>query len=190
MTEFDIHNYMKQMFHAFLPTVVQNVDTPEKREFLLLSYLGNLYDKTTVAVLMAQAKHETDQFRTMKEYGSDSYFSKYDFREDLGNNKKGMGAKYKGRGFIQLTGYHNYTKAGEALGIDLINHPELAEEPVTALRIFDWFIFDGNKYRDGSNVYDHASQGNVTKATKLINGGKTALEERTRYFHEYMEKLK
>ncbi|WP_147651400.1 peptidoglycan-binding protein [Vulcaniibacterium gelatinicum] len=57
----------------------------------------------------------------------------------MGNTKPGDGYKYHGRGYIQLTGKDQYRAAGEALGLDLINKPELAAESENAVRIAIWF---------------------------------------------------
>ena len=65
-------------------------------------------------------------FKPIEEIGNDAYFSKYDGRKDLGNIHPGDGLRFKGRGFIQLTGRHNYEYYGRALGFDLVGHPELA----------------------------------------------------------------
>lgn len=58
--------------------------------------------------------------------------NEYDYRSDLGNTQPGDGARYKGRGFVQLTGRANYGTYGNALGLDLVNHPEQAAEPHVA----------------------------------------------------------
>jgi predicted chitinase len=56
-------------------------------------------------------------------------FEKYEGRKNLGNTQPGDGAKYKGRGVPQITGRYNYTKTGGRIGVDLVNHPEKANEP-------------------------------------------------------------
>lgn len=57
----------------------------------------------------------------------------------LGNTQPGDGAKFKGRGYIQLTGRDNYTKIGKAIGVDLANNPMLAAEPEIAAKIALYF---------------------------------------------------
>jgi putative chitinase len=92
--------------------------------------------KSELAAFMGQCAHESAKFTTVKELDSGS---KYEGRRDIGNIYPGDGQKYKGRGFIQITGRYNYTEASKDLGIDLVNHPELAERPDVAARVSIWF---------------------------------------------------
>ena len=75
---------------------------------------------------MAQCSHECAHFKTMEEYASGA---DYEGRSDLGNNQPGDGRRFKGRGYIQLTGRANYRTVGRAIGVDLENNPKKAEEP-------------------------------------------------------------
>jgi putative chitinase len=97
---------------------------------------------TELAQFLAQCAHETKNFTTRREDGSKEYFmKKYDKKYNpqnaaiLGNVNPGDGARYFGRGDIQLTGRDNYARVGRALGLDLINRPELAENPEIAAKI-------------------------------------------------------
>jgi len=63
----------------------------------------------------------------------------YGNRADLGNTSPGDGYKYRGRGFIQLTGKDAYQKVGSIIGIDLVNNPDLANEPSVAAKIVPAF---------------------------------------------------
>ena len=83
------------------------------------------------AYLLATACHETaGRMQPISEYGSPPYFAKYDagttLGKALGNTIPGDGYRYRGRGYVQLTGRANYAKAGAKIGVDLIKHPELA----------------------------------------------------------------
>jgi len=120
------------------------------------------------AYMLATAWHETA--RTMQpitEYGGVRYFDKYDtgkLAKALGNTPEadGDGYKYRGRGYVQITGAANYRKAGKALGVDLIARPDEALQPALAARIMvrgmneGWFtgkkLSDYNNYRDMRRV--------------------------------------
>lgn len=53
----------------------------------------------------------------------------------MGNDQAGDGPRFKGRGFVQLTGRRNYTDWKEKLGIDIVSHPEKVMEPEIAAKI-------------------------------------------------------
>ncbi len=89
----------------------------------------------------------------------------------LGNTLPGDGWKYRGRGLIQLTGANNYRAAGAALGLDLINHPELVEQPDTAAMVAGWFW-------QSNGLNELADSGQFAKITRIINGGLTGQAER------------
>lgn len=135
-----------------------------------------------LAQFMAQCAHETMNFHTLKEMGNKNYFlKKYDKRYNpdnaalLGNVKDGDGLKYYGRGYIQLTGRENYTRAAKALGLDLVNHPEIAERPEVAARIAVWF-WQHRVASQVSNFHD------TSAVTKPINARLTGLDDRE---HKY-----
>jgi len=116
------------------------------------------------AAFLAQLGHESGSFKYMQEIASGSA---YEGRKDLGNTQPGDGVKYKGRGPIQITGRANYAAAGKALGIDLINHPELAATPQVGFQVAAWYwnTHNLNQYADQN------TQASFDKITKIINGG-------------------
>lgn len=97
----------------------------------------------------------------------------------MGNNGAGEGWTYRGRGFIQLTGKSNYAAASKALGIDLINNPDLASDPTTAAKIALWYW----KSRGSSAA---AKAGDFRKAVYLINGGYNGLPQRQALYSKYL----
>ena len=129
-----------------------------------------------VAAFIAQIGHESGQFRYVRELGSDQYLSKYDtgsLAKRLGNTPEadGDGQKYRGRGLIQITGRANYTTCGEALALDLVNHPELLEKPQHACMSAAWFWASR-----GLNTL--ADAGQFDTITRRINGGHNGAAER------------
>lgn len=92
----------------------------------------------------------------------------------LGNTQPGDGAKYPGEGYVELTGRANYAKAGDKLGVDLINHPELALDPVVAAGVMvhgmseGWFT--GKRLVDYLPETGQASEEQFVPARKIING--------------------
>ena len=142
-----------------------------------------IIDPKERAMLMAQVDHESGGFKYTKELGQDSYFDQYDAGtkkgNDLGNTEKGDGLKYKGRGLIQLTGKANYAAAGKDLGLDLINHPELAETSENAAKTAMWFW-------KKKNLCDAAKNGDVKSVTHKINGGENGLDDRASKYEKYL----
>lgn len=92
-----------------------------------------------------------------------------------GPEASGDGWKYRGRGVFQLTGKANYTACGTGLGLDLINHPELLEQPVNAFRSAGWFW-------NSKALSPLADIGSFTEITRRINGGYNGLADRQRYW--------
>ncbi len=124
------------------------------------------------ASFLAQVGHESGQLLYVKELASGAA---YENRKDLGNIFAGDGVRYKGRGLIQITGRINYAACGKALGLDLINTPEMLENPTFACRSAGWFWAS-----HGLNAL--ADAGDQTAVTRRINGGVNGLADRLALF--------
>ena len=125
-----------------------------------------------VAAFIAQIGHESGQPKYVKEiWGPTSAQARYEGRKDLGNIVAGDGPKYRGRGLIQITGRANYIMCGEALALDLINHPELLEKPQHACMSAAWFWVTR-----GLNTL--ADAGQFDRITRRINGGQNGAADR------------
>ena len=124
------------------------------------------------AAFIAQIGHESGQLKYVKEiWGPTVAQAKYEGRKELGNTVAGDGSKYRGRGLIQITGRANYMTCGEALGLDLINHPELLEKPQHACMSAAWFWASR-----GLNTL--ADAGQFDQITQRINGGQNGAADR------------
>lgn len=133
---------------------------------------AGITSKEEQAMFIAQLAHESAGFQYMEEIASGA---DYEGRSDLGNTQPGDGVRYKGRGFIQLTGRSNYEAAGAALGLDLINNPELAATPENAARVAAW-------YWSSRGISEIAATGDFVGVTQAINGGTNGLEDRQNYY--------
>jgi putative chitinase len=103
----------------------------------------------------------------------------------MGNTEDGDGAKYIGRGLIQVTGKENYTHCGEALNVDLVANPQLLEEPRYAALSAGWFW---NK--KGLNALaDEGTSNSFEVMTKRINGGLLGLDDRKSKIIEALKAL-
>lgn len=130
--------------------------------------------KPRIAHFLAQVAHECAGFSTTEEFADGRA---YEGRRDLGNVNPGDGPRYKGRGLIQLTGRFNYRLYGPSVGKDLENHPEIASDPVTSLRI-------ACEYWKRNNLNALADADNINGITKRINGGYNGLEDRKAYLRK------
>lgn len=106
----------------------------------------------------------------------------YEGRSDLGNSAPGDGAKYHGRGFIQLTGRSNYQAYGDKLGVDLENNPDLALDPVVSARVLALYFFNR-----GVDTAAHAQDWHQVR--KLFNGGFNGLDVFLNYVQRAQERI-
>jgi predicted chitinase len=145
-----------------------------------------------LAQFLAQTKHESwDHSRLQEKPVGDpnKYFAKkYDptlapkTAKILGNKLRGDGAKYYGRGFIQLTGRDNYRMASEALGLDLLNRPDLASKPENAAKIAVWYW--NTRVKPKVNNFE-----DTVAVTKRINNAMFGLEDRLANFIDYKKRV-
>jgi putative chitinase len=126
------------------------------------------YSPVAKAMIMAQCSHETGGFKALQEMGKASYFSRYEntnAARQNGNTSPGDGAKYKGRGFLQLTWKNNYRSAGKYIGKDLLNNPDLAAQKEIAAELI-LFYFNTQRPKIGKNN----RWGDILEVSMAING--------------------
>jgi len=110
----------------------------------------------------------------------------YGSRMGNGDEATGEGYKYRGRGYIQLTGKSNYTNFAKFIGEDTVANPDLVatKYPLASAA----FFFDSNKL--WSICDKGADEAAVTAVTKRVNGGTIGLADRIKHFNEYYNLLK
>jgi putative chitinase len=166
-----------------------------------------------LAHFLAQCGHESGGFRLTKENlnysakGLNGIFKKYfptlesalpyerkpekiankvyGGRMGNGPESTGDGAKFCGRGYIQLTGKDNYTAFGKSIGEDVCANPQVVAEKYALLSAAWFFSKNGlHKMADGGSGVD-----TVKAITKRVNGGYIGIEDRIKHFNEYYKLL-
>jgi peptidoglycan L-alanyl-D-glutamate endopeptidase CwlK len=139
---------------------------------------AQLGDKKMLLMALGTIRAETAGFEPIAE-GVSRYntspgghpFDLYDKRPDLGNAGAPDGERFRGRGFVQLTGRANYTQHGAAIGVDLVADPDKANEPVIAARLLAAFL----KARE-SRIRAALAAFDLGTARRLVNGGHNGLD--------------
>lgn len=176
---------------------------------LAAAQAAGITDKNELAMLLGQVAEESGSFKAVEEnlrYKADSMIrvwpNRFAHRPEyarklaaagpeaianeiygnrMGNTEPGDGWKYRGRGYMQLTGKDNYAQIGKYLGIDLVSNPDLvSSSPDMAAKtaIAFWMT-------RGGGIRAAAQQGDINTVTRRVNGGLTNLSQRTGYFNHY-----
>jgi peptidoglycan L-alanyl-D-glutamate endopeptidase CwlK len=144
---------------------------------------ADLVEKLMVLMALATIRAETAGFEPINEFKSrfnsspnGHSFDLYDHRRDLGNHGPPDGERFKGRGFIQLTGRANYTRIGEKIGLgnQLVDSPELANDSKIAARILAMFLKEKEM-----PIKEALEDDNLRTARRLVNGGRHGLTQFT-----------
>jgi putative chitinase len=109
----------------------------------------------------------------------------YGGRMGNGNEASGEGYKFRGRGYIQLTGKENYTAFGKSIGEDILSNPDVVSSKY-ALLSAAWFFSKNGLHKMADSG---ASDAVVTQITKRVNGGTIGLADRIKHFKEYYKLL-
>lgn len=164
-----------QNIRAHLPAVLDALVEPQ------------LTDKQMVLMALATIRAEAESFEPITE-GPSRFntspgghpFDLYDNRGELGNQGPSDGATFRGRGFVQLTGRGNYQAHGQAIGLgdQLVTNPDLACDARIAAKLLASFL----KRRE-VEIRTALTDGNLSTARRLVNGGSNGLDRFTDAFH-------
>jgi putative chitinase len=186
-----------------------NLPVAVMAEIPLVMQKFGITNKLRLAHFLAQCAHESANFTALKEnlnYSADGlrkifpkYFPTIDFatkyarqaekianrvyasRMGNGDELSGEGFKFRGRGFIQLTGKSNYQAFSTFIGEDCIANPDLVatKYPLASAA----FFFDKNKLWDICDKGDHPDH--VLAVTKRVNGGTHGYDDRLAKFKKF-----
>jgi Papain family cysteine protease len=139
---------------------------------------GTVDGEAMCRMAMATIRAESEGFAPISE-GLSKYntslggapFDLYEDRKNLGNNKRGDGEKFKGRGFIQLTGRDNYTRLGALIGLPLDQLSFLANAPDAAAVLLVKFL-----NASWPKILPALKAGKLAEARRLVNGGTHGLD--------------
>jgi len=175
----------------------------------------NITNTLRLAHFLAQCAHESGNFKAVSEnlnYSADGlnrifpkYFKNagrdatqyarnpekianivYANRMANGDTASGEGWKFRGRGYIQLTGKGNYTKFDKMITESVLDNPDLVATKYPLMSAA--FFFDSNNLW---SICDRGSDdGTVTSVTKRVNGGTHGLADRIKHFKLYYNLLK
>src|SRR6202142_3485764 len=140
---------------------------------------AQLTTKEMVLMALATIRAEAESFEPVSEGVSHfntspggEPFDLYDHRQCLGNLSPNDGQRFRGRGFVQLTGRANYLQHGRAIGLaqQLVANPELANDADIAARLLASFL----KSRE-TPILAALAENDLATARKLVNGGSAGL---------------
>jgi peptidoglycan L-alanyl-D-glutamate endopeptidase CwlK len=163
-----IPNAPRANIESNLPFVLNALVAPE------------LADKPMILMALATICAETGSFLPISEFESrfntssgGHPFDLYDSRADLGNQGAPDGERFKGRGFIQLTGRANYALHSAAIGLSnqLVENPDLANHPDIAARLLASFLKTHEE-----RIRAALTANDLREARRLVNGGSHGLD--------------
>ena len=124
---------------------------------------------------LGQVMHESGCFRYNEEiWGNTPAQKTYEGRKSLGNTEKGDGYRFRGRGYIQLTGRANYQRFAKDSGIDVISKPDIVSQPPLNMMSAGW-------YWDKRKLNKFADKDDLRGITYRVNGGYNGYADRFKY---------
>lgn len=145
----------------------------------------NYRAETMIRVWPGRFKNNPELARKLAAAGPEAIANSI-YGNRMGNTEPGDGWKYRGRGYMQLTGKDNYRAMSKQLGVDLVSNPDLlTTQPGLAAEsaVAYWL-------NRGGGLRDKAKRGDTSGVTQLINGGQTGLSKRDSFFKQYLQLVK
>lgn len=145
-----------------------------------------------LAHFLSQTAHESDGFKTLREYwGPTAAQKKYEGRKDLGNTQKGDGRRFAGHGVMQVTGRSNHRQFTLWARRRWPDAPDFEKDP-EALAADPWAYVAAFWYWDTRkiNALIKGDDQDITRVTKKINGGLNGITDRRTYLRRALEVMR
>jgi predicted chitinase len=137
----------------------------EWQSFLKTCHDYEITTKNRLAAFLMNVAKESGELYYVEEI-ADGW--DYEWREDLGNTQQGDGPRYKGHGYIQITGRLNHRSVGEALGVDFEANPLLLTKQEYAWPCAGWYWRKGSSW---GNLNEYADAGDFRSTILGVRGG-------------------
>lgn len=158
-------HFFTQLFHESKCEIIsENLNYSAKR---LVEIFKNKFDLNKDGRLDSNEQEKVVQIANKPQLIANFLYAN---RMGNGNETSGDGYKYRGRGFIQLTGRNNYTLLSKSTQIDFVNNPDLLLEEKYAMLAACWFW-------KTNNINQYADIDNIDNVRKKVNGGIIGLNE-------------
>lgn len=168
-----------------IPNYKTNIKVPDEIVLAMRRWGIAEDDPLERAHFLSQCAHESGGWKFKSEiWGPTAAQSGYEGRTDLGNTQAGDGFKFRGRGYIQLTGRANYKKAELVLKGDIVNNPDYVKDKYPGDSAC--YFWTSNKLK---RYCIDDSDDSIKKLTKRINGGQNGLPDRKAKFKVYWNEL-
>ena len=143
-----------------------------------LNYKAETLEKLFSKYFSKAGRNATDYAKQPEKIANIIYAS----RMGNGDTASGEGYKFRGRGIIQLTGKDNYTNFGKSIG-------KTPDEVVDYVKTLDGALESACWYWNSRNLNAACDANDITKMTKLVNGGTIGLDDRTKHYKHNLEVL-
>lgn len=177
-----------QIDRQLLDRITGNASYPERKDSLAGVLAGpiardhGLQRPYVLAQFLAQILHESGGLRYDRELWGPTFAQRrYEGRSDLGNVLEGDGKRFMGRGFIQVTGRHNYSKLTEWLRTQDSDAPDFEANP--EMLVSERYLGIGALWYWTQRVPESLiASGDIRGITKRVNGGYNGYQDRVRYY--------
>lgn len=149
-------------------------------DFNRYNWLHKMNDVEEIAAFVSQIAHETRELLWWEELATGEA---YEGRDDLGNTVAGDGKRFKGRGYLQLTGRYNYRAFNIWYNQNFVVHENFVQNPHRIADEHELCMLVSIFYWRNRGLNKPAVYRDCKRTTKIVNGGYNGFGDRLQYFN-------